>query len=34
VKSALESGQLSLVEVDMKEVGPFRMPFAGFALND
>jgi acetolactate synthase-1/2/3 large subunit len=34
IKSALESGQLSLVEVDMKEVGPFRMPFAGFALSD
>jgi len=34
VKSALESGQLSLVEVDMKEVGPFRMPFAGFALDN
>lgn len=32
VKSALESGQLSLIEVNMKAVGPFSKPFAGFAL--
>lgn len=30
VESALAGGQLSLVEVDMQAVGPFRMPFAGF----
>jgi acetolactate synthase-1/2/3 large subunit len=34
VKSALTSGQLSLIEVDVKAVGPFRMPFAGFELNE
>jgi acetolactate synthase-1/2/3 large subunit len=34
MQSALESGQLSLIEVDMKAVGPFRVPFAGFALSD
>jgi acetolactate synthase-1/2/3 large subunit len=34
MRSALESGQLSLVEVDVKAVGPFRVPFAGFALDN
>jgi len=33
-ETALASGRLSLVEVDMGAVGPFSVPFAGYALNN
>ena len=33
VEKALASGRLSLIEVDMTAVGPFRVPFAGYALS-
>jgi acetolactate synthase I/II/III large subunit len=31
---ALRSGRLSLIEVDMGAIGPFRIPFAGYALSN
>ena len=34
IESALTSGRLSLVEIDMGAVGPFSVPFAGYALNN
>ena len=34
VETALESGQLSLIEVDMEALGPYRIPFAGYALSN
>jgi acetolactate synthase-1/2/3 large subunit len=34
VEKALASGRLSLIEVDMTAVGPFRVPFAGHALTN
>ncbi|HYB01313.1 MAG TPA: thiamine pyrophosphate-binding protein [Ktedonobacteraceae bacterium] len=34
IETALASGRLSLVEVDMGAVGPFSVPFAGYALNN
>jgi len=33
-KAALASGRLSLVEIDMGAVGPFSVPFAGYALSN
>jgi len=33
IETALASGRLSLVEIDMGAVGPFSVPFAGYALN-
>jgi hypothetical protein len=33
IEKALASGHLSLIEVDMAALGPFRVPFAGYALN-
>ncbi len=34
IQSALESGRLSLIEVDMAAIGPYRIPFAGYALSN
>jgi acetolactate synthase I/II/III large subunit len=34
IETALASGRLSLVEIDMGAVGPFSVPFAGYALNN
>jgi acetolactate synthase-1/2/3 large subunit len=34
IETALASERLSLVEVDMGAVGPFSVPFAGYALNN
>ena len=31
---ALRNDQLSLIEVDMDEIGPYRIPFAGYALSN
>jgi acetolactate synthase-1/2/3 large subunit len=31
---ALGSGRLSLIEVDMNAIGPYRIPFAGYALSN
>ena len=33
IETALASGRLSLVEIDMGAVGPFSVPFAGYALS-
>ena len=33
METALASGSLSLVEMDMGAAGPFSVPFAGYALN-
>ncbi len=33
LEKVLASGRLSLLEVDMTAVGPFRVPFAGYALS-
>ncbi len=33
-EAALASGRLSLVEIDMGAVGPFSVPFAGYALSN
>jgi acetolactate synthase-1/2/3 large subunit len=34
IHTALESGRLSLIEVDMTAIGPYRIPFAGYALSN
>jgi acetolactate synthase-1/2/3 large subunit len=34
IENALASGRLSLVEVMMEAVGPFRIPFSGYAFNN
>jgi hypothetical protein len=34
ITTALESGRLSLLEVDMAAIGPYRIPFAGYALSN
>lgn len=34
IRTALESGRLSLIEVDMAAIGPYRIPFAGYALSN
>jgi acetolactate synthase-1/2/3 large subunit len=34
VSAALESDRLSLIEVDMAAIGPYRIPFAGYALSN
>jgi acetolactate synthase-1/2/3 large subunit len=34
IQTALESGYLSLIEVDMTKIGQFRQPFAGYALSN
>jgi len=34
IETALAKGRLSLVEIDMAAVGPFSVPFAGYALNN
>ncbi len=34
VSTALESGRLSLIEVDVTAIGPYRIPFAGYALSN
>ena len=34
MRTALESGRLSLIEVDMAAIGPYRIPFAGYALSN
>ncbi len=34
LRDALRNGRLSLIEVDMGAIGPFRIPFAGYALSD
>ncbi|MGZ3642649.1 MAG: thiamine pyrophosphate-binding protein [Ktedonobacteraceae bacterium] len=34
LNAALGSGRLSLIEIDMDEIGPYRIPFAGYALSN
>ena len=34
IQDALGSGRLSLIEVDMAAIGPYRIPFAGYALTN
>jgi acetolactate synthase I/II/III large subunit len=34
ITTALKSGRLSLLEVDMTAIGPYRIPFAGYALSN
>jgi acetolactate synthase-1/2/3 large subunit len=34
INTALESGRLSLIEVDMASIGPYRIPFAGYSLSN
>ena len=34
INAALERGRLSLIEVDMAAIGPYRIPFAGYALSN
>ena len=34
LSDALGSGRLSLIEVDMAAIGPYRIPFAGYALSN
>ena len=32
--ASLGSGRLRLIEIDMDEIGPYRIPFAGYALSN
>jgi acetolactate synthase-1/2/3 large subunit len=34
ISAALECGRLSLIEVDMSAIGPYRIPFAGYSLSN
>ena len=34
LSDALGCGRLSLIEVDMAAIGPYRIPFAGYALSN
>jgi acetolactate synthase-1/2/3 large subunit len=34
INAALESCRLSLIEVDMSAIGPYRIPFAGYSLSN
>lgn len=34
LNAALGSGRLSLIEIAMDEIGPYRIPFAGYALSN